>query len=206
MVCTPGFDEHRDARRVTTPGQLPTVVLLPPVFAAAPSNWPIDDPDLTDAGVTVIRLSGVGSAQPPYAARWVATTAAALQRETSGPALVLVARGAAGVLVPQLSVAVRARRRQVAGYGFVDAWLPRAGATLGELADVLEDARDEVVPGPADWPDAPCAYAMTQQSFEPQARVAQLRAWPVIAGSGQSVDDTVARIVRILVPQSAIRD
>ncbi len=179
-----------------------TVAFLPGLLSHGQPGWGSAPASLPGLAVTVVSPADNACTQPPYAMRWVATTAEALHRETTAPSLVLVARGAAGVLLPQLSVAVRARGRRVAGYAFIDAWLPRAGATLGDLADVPEAARAEIVPGPTDWPDAPCAYAMTDESFAQQARVARLRAWPVVvSGPARTFNECVGSVIRTLLPQ-----
>jgi thioesterase domain-containing protein len=140
--------------------------------------------------------------------------------------VVLVGHSGAGPLLPQVAQTQRAAGRAVGGYLFLDAGLPRPGATRLDLLDAedrdmaaafrahleaggvfpdwsdedllptlpLADQRTtvlaglrprplafftEVLPHPDDWPDAPCGYLRTSESYVHWARVATLRGWAV---------------------------
>lgn len=111
----------------------------------------------------------------------------------------------AGPLLPALARTQRAARRQVGGYIFVDASLPRAGqqshldllraadpdAAERIHADLHDDAGHahelwtEPLPPAIDWPDAPCGYIRTgaegAATGPPEwwARSAEQRGWLV---------------------------
>ena len=66
---------------------------------------------------------------PPYAHRYVASAAQALAVANLVMPLVLVGHSGAGPLLPQVAVAARAGGRRVGGYVFLDAGVPRPGAS-----------------------------------------------------------------------------
>lgn len=92
---------------------------------------------------------------PEAGPRYVAGAALQITAAAPRPPLVLVARGAAGALLPAIGAAQRAAHRLVGGYVFVDAELPTPAG---------------------DWPDAPCAYLATSPA-DPRLRAAEMRAW-----------------------------
>jgi hypothetical protein len=203
-----------------------TVVLLhsPLLTAAAWGDWPAE---LERTGVAVLTLDVQGDLAPPYAAAYIASSATQIAAATAArDALVLVGHSGAGPLMPQVATACRAGRRPVRGYVFLDAGLPRPGAsrldlmatedaesatalrdhltaggrfpdwTADDIADSLPDpaaralvvasmrSRDltfftEAIPGPDDWPDAPCGYLQTSSAYDQPAGVAARRGWPV---------------------------
>ncbi|MCW2901306.1 MAG: hypothetical protein JWO67_3571 [Streptosporangiaceae bacterium] len=159
-----------------TPG---TLVLLHSPFASAAAWGSLPDL-LRSSGKKVLVPQIEGGDRPPYAGRYVAQ--AALQIAECAPAhpLVLVAHGAAGPLLPAIAAAQRAAHRRVAGYLFIDAELPAAGAQ--------------------DWPDAPCGYLHTSSEHDREARQARLRDWPVVArGPGDPGAEGTAEAVRELI-------
>ena len=120
-------------------------------------------------------LAGIDDASVPSAALAVGTA-------RPEPPLVLVGRGPSAALLPGLAGAQRAACRAVGGYVFVDAEL-----TMDREHDHL----------PVDWPDAPCGYLRTgaePASSARQARVAELRGWPV-----RTAGDDLAAALRELV-------
>jgi hypothetical protein len=128
--------------------------------------------------------------RPPYAGRYVARAALEIGAAPVKPPVVLVAHGDAGPLLPPVGAAQRAAHRLVGGYVFVDAVLPGPGADhrdrSGENlpAEVTVRDRDagffaEKPPMAQDWPDAPCAYLLTSERYEDQARQARMRGWAV---------------------------
>ncbi|TYB49492.1 hypothetical protein [Actinomadura chibensis] len=149
-----------------TPG---TLVLLhaPKETSAAWGDLPAA---LRAAGLDVRAPDVPDETGPRYIAR------AALLVGASGPVppLVLVARGAAGPLLPGLALAQRAAHRPIGGYVFVDADLPHP---------LRHDhaAPENDVPMPPDWPEAPCGYLRTHpvgQAHDQALREAHLRGWP----------------------------
>jgi hypothetical protein len=151
-----------------TPG---TLVLL---AGPAGPGWSGVADLLREYGRDVLEV-GPGSAGPQ---RYVASAALAIRGAEPEPPLLLVARGAAGPLLPLLAAAQRAAHRAVGGYVVVDADLTvdrAAGRKPGEQA------------APVDWPDAPCGYLRVRPEYDGQARIAGLRGWPV--GRAESDDD-----------------
>jgi hypothetical protein len=95
---------------------------------------PLDPPDRWAATAVQLRHAGyhvvapdVTPTGPPYAVGWVAGAAGPLHAAAVATPIVLVGHGTAGPLLPALARTQRAARRQVGGYVFVDATLPRAG-------------------------------------------------------------------------------
>jgi hypothetical protein len=128
--------------------------------------------------------------RPPYAGRYVARAALEIGAASVKPPVVLVAHGDAGPLLPPVGAAQRAAHRLVGGYVFVDAVLPGPGADHRDRpgqdvpAGVTVRDRDagffaEKPPMAQDWPDAPCAYLLTSERYEDQARQARMRGWAV---------------------------
>lgn len=174
--------------------------------------------------VTVVRVDV--DADPPYASTYVASAAQQLAAAGGGRPVVLVGHSGAGPLLPQIGWSQRAARRSVAGYVFLDAGLPRPGASRLDLleaedrelaaafradleagglfpswegSDLLDDLPEpsaravvlagmrprglhfflEPLPHPDDWPDAPCGFLQTSETYAHWARVAGLRGWTV---------------------------
>jgi hypothetical protein len=91
--------------------------------------------------------------------------------------VLLVAFGAAGLLLAALGFAQKASRRPVAGYVVVDGSIPKAGS--------------------GDWPDAPVTYISTGQLADNEhVRQAELRGWSI------EKSDDVAAILREIVADS----
>jgi hypothetical protein len=153
-----------------TPG---TIVLLHAPYAAA-AAWGDLPEMLRSYGMDVIAPDVADAAGPRYVAR------ASLIIAATAPTapLVLVGHGSAGPILPGIAVAQQAAHRKVGGYVFVDAELPRPARQDGHDHD--HDPDERVVAGPADWPDAPCAYLATDLDKRAQEiRQARLRGWPV---------------------------
>ena len=103
----------------------------------------------------------VATATPPYWRRFAERAAASAGDLPADRPVVVVVHSAAGLLAPALRDAMPGRA--VGAYLFVDAALPRGGATLvdeipadaGVTAEMLRDvARDGLLPPwGADWPD-----------------------------------------------------
>ena len=103
----------------------------------------------------------VGSAGAPYWPYFASRVAAAVSDLPPNEPLVLAAHSAAGLLVPAASAALMGRT--VRAYIFVDAALPSAGATLGDLippgaAVTMEALRAQanaglLPPWGAGWPE-----------------------------------------------------
>lgn len=90
---------------------------------------------LRSHGLTAVVADITTDTSPPYASRYVA---AAAGQVASGPLqplepVVLVGHSGAGPLLPQVGFALRAARRPVAGYVFLDAGLPRPGGAVSRL-------------------------------------------------------------------------
>lgn len=116
-----------------------TLVLLhsPLTTAAA---WGALPDRLRDLGVPVAVVDVSTDGGAPYATRYVGAAALQLAAAPADP-VVLVGHSGAGPLLPQVGFALRAARRVVGGYVFLDAGLPRAGRTASRLD--LMDAEDE---------------------------------------------------------------
>jgi hypothetical protein len=71
----------------------------------------------------------------PYASRYVAAAAGQVRAGPLEPGepVVLVGHSGAGPLLPQVGFALRAARRPVGGYVFLDAGLPRTGGAASRL-------------------------------------------------------------------------
>lgn len=84
---------------------------------------------LRAAGNRVAVPAVIADGSPPYAHRYVSAAA----RELAGPdleaPLTLAGHSGAGPLLPQLAVAAAAAGRRVGGYLFLDAGVPRPGAS-----------------------------------------------------------------------------
>jgi hypothetical protein len=157
-----------------TPG---TLVLLHAPHSRAES-WGDLPETLRRQGLDVIAPDVPDDPGPRYVAR--ASLIIAAERPVAP--LVLVAAGGAGPLVPAVALAQRAAHRQVGGYVFVDADLPRP-------QHQQHDHGETAMPIPPDWPEAPCAYLRRAQPAEPagsaepagasREREARLRGWAV---------------------------
>jgi hypothetical protein len=154
-----------------TPG---TLVLLHAPHSRAES-WGDLPETLRRQGLDVIAPDVPDGTGPRYVARASLIIAA----ERPAAPLVLVAAGGAGPLVPAVALAQRAAHRQVGGYVFVDADLPRP-------QHQQHDHGEAAVAIPPDWPEAPCAYlrrAQPTELAEPTGaspeREARLRGWAV---------------------------
>lgn len=106
--------------------------------------------------------------------QYVARAALVVAATDPSPPLLLVGHGTAGPLLPALAVAQRAAHRPVGGYLFLDAGLPVSRQAGTHAHDT------PTVPVPADWPDAPCGYLQISEVHRQDARVAELRGWPVV--------------------------
>lgn len=110
--------------------------------------------------------------------RYVARASLVIAAAAARPPLVLVGKGAAGPLLPALAAAQRAAHRAVGAYVFMDAATP-VTRTGHQGHDHSEES---TVPVPADWPEAPCGYLVTDgpdSQDTPPVRQARLRGWPV---------------------------
>ncbi|MBO2449225.1 hypothetical protein J4573_19125 [Actinomadura barringtoniae] len=153
------------------------MVLLHAPYAAA-TSWGDLPEMLRSYGMDVIAPDVADAAGPRYVARASLIIAATAP---SAP-LVLVGHGAAGPILPGIAVAQQAAHRKVGGYVFVDAELPRPARPDSHDHDHDGDPGpdEREVAGPADWPDAPCAYLATDLDERAQEiRQARLRGWPV---------------------------
>jgi hypothetical protein len=116
-----------------------TLVLLhsPLVSAATWGRLPVR---LRDRGYDVVVVTVDDDDQPPYAASYIAR--AAQQIEAAGPRspIGLVGHSGAGPLLPQIGFSQNAAHRPVGAYIFVDATLPRAGATRLDLLHAEDEA------------------------------------------------------------------
>jgi hypothetical protein len=109
------------------PGTL--VLLHSPLTGTA--AWGALPGALRAAGYATLVPEMAADTGPPYAQRYVMEAAAALN--TAGPEapVVLVGHSGAGPLLPQVGFAQRSARRQVGGYVFLDAMLPRPAGPDG---------------------------------------------------------------------------
>lgn len=126
-------------------------------------------------------------------AAFVARAALIITATAPTSPLVLVGHGEAGPLLPMIGLAQRAAHRLVGAYVFIDARLPAAGG-----GPATTSRRDELA-APADWPDAPCGFLSTTSAYDQQARLAQLRGWPIatsdpVSGLAQSVHKLVVTL------------
>ncbi len=97
-----------------------------------PLTWEPTARKLVDRGHIVITPTlNVAESRPPYWSHFANCVAAAVRGVPEREPLVLVAHSAAGVLVPASRAAMA--DRTVRGYVFVDATLPRGGASLVEV-------------------------------------------------------------------------
>jgi hypothetical protein len=95
-------------------------------------TWQPTARKLVDRGhIVVTPVLNVGDPGPPYWFHYANCVAAAVRGVPEPEPLVLVAHSAAGLLVPASRAAMA--NRTVRGYVFVDATLPRDGASLVEL-------------------------------------------------------------------------
>jgi hypothetical protein len=132
--------------------------------------------------------------QAPDAAgmRYVAGISLAISAADPSPPLLLVARGAAGPLLPAVALAQRAAHRAVGGYLFLDAGLPSQGPRN-------DHDHQQAAPLPVDWPDAPCGYLHLSAEHDQDARVAALRGWPVRRPTGDTdLAESLAALIRDL--------
>ncbi|WP_170140931.1 hypothetical protein [Allonocardiopsis opalescens] len=113
-------------------------VLLHSPLATA-ETWGALPERLAAAGLPAVVPAVADDDRPPYAVRYVARAALEIAAAgLTGPVL-LVAHGDAGPLLPAIAATQRAAHRPVAGYAFVDAALPRAGAS--DRFDLLDAQR-----------------------------------------------------------------
>jgi hypothetical protein len=95
---------------------------------------------------------------------WVARTAIDVQAHCAAHSeYLLVFHGAGAAQAPHLGFAMRAARRRVSGYVFIDPQLPTPGAV-------------------SDWPDAPVTVVLTHDVEPGLASAATLRGWTVRRG------------------------
>lgn len=115
-----------------------SVVLLHSPFVGA-STWGELPALLREQGYDVVVVDVGDDDHPPYAATYVAR--AAQQIAAAGPRapIVLVGHSGAGPLLPQIGYAQRAAHRLVGAYVFLDAQLPRAGASRLDLLHAVDD-------------------------------------------------------------------
>jgi hypothetical protein len=138
---------------------MPTVVLAHSPLTG-PAAWGDLPAVLLDRGQPVVVLDVTEDDRPPYATRYVAHAAVALEAAGVGD-VVLVGHSGAGYLLPQLGAARRAARRGVAGYVFLDAGVPhgRAATRLALLetedAELADNLGRSLAAGAAypDWTD-----------------------------------------------------
>ena len=170
-----------------------TVVLLHAPGATA-ASWGDLPEMLRSYGLDVVAPDVTDATGPRYIAR------VSLIITATDPAvpLVLVAHGAAGPLLPGISLAQRAAHRPVAGFVFVDADLPRRGRHD-------HGAPEDTLPMAPDWPEAPCGYLRTHADQSAASghgealREARLRGWQVTdheppATVAQSLSELVAEL------------
>jgi hypothetical protein len=112
--------------------EIATVVLLhSPLVTAA--TWGELPDALRAHGYDVVVVDVVDDDEPPYAATYIARAAQQVARAAPRSPLGLVGHSGAGPLLPQIGYAQRAAQRQVGAYVFLDATLPRPGASRLEL-------------------------------------------------------------------------
>lgn len=111
---------------------LATLVLLHSPLLRA-STWGAFPARLRERGFDVVVVDVSDDDQPPYAATYVARAAQQITAAAPRSPIGLVGHSGAGPLLPQLGFAQRAARRPVGAYVFVDATLPRPGATRLDL-------------------------------------------------------------------------
>jgi hypothetical protein len=95
-------------------------------------------------------VPALGSINPPHWARHANTIAGAIRAHGPGEPVVLVAHSAAGFVMPAASAALR--DHGIRSYIFVDAVLPREGASLGDLIPAsagigMKDVRAQATAG-----------------------------------------------------------
>lgn len=90
---------------------------------------------LRSGGHPVAVPSVTSDDSPPYAHRYVAAAALDLAAAELPPPLVLVGHSGAGPLLPQVAGAAGAGGQRLGGYVFLDAGVPRPGATRLELLE-----------------------------------------------------------------------
>jgi hypothetical protein len=111
----------------------PTLVLLHSPLVGVES-WGVLPAALGRAGVAAVAVPVGGDEQAPFAERYVrGAVAGVVEAVPGGRAVVLVGHSGAGPLLGAVGGGLRAAGREVAGYLFCDAGLPRAGATRLEL-------------------------------------------------------------------------
>ena len=116
-----------------------TLVLLHSPFVTA-QTWGELPSVLAQLGHAVVVVEVVDDDHPPYAATYVARAAQQIGRAAPAAPLVLVGHSGAGPLLPQVGESQRAARRPVAAYVFLDATLPRAGASRLDLLHARDEA------------------------------------------------------------------
>jgi hypothetical protein len=119
---------------------------LPPIALVhspltGPQAWGALPDSLQARGHDVVVVAVRDDEHPPYATRFVARAAQDLAAaDITGP-LVLVGHSGAGYLLPQIGSARRAGRRNVGGYVFLDAGIPRGLGTTRLSLMHVEDER-----------------------------------------------------------------
>ncbi|MFJ9556073.1 hypothetical protein ACIRPH_19820 [Nocardiopsis sp. NPDC101807] len=187
-------------------------VLLPPTLGAA-TRLPDLHRRLPEVGAGAVRPEVGGDELPPHAARYVARASLEINRLVAADApTALVAEGDAGPLLGAVGAAQRAAHRPVFGYVLVDAFLPQPGSADREglvRSQSPEGAappgaprpgepaayRTERLPVAADWPDAPCAYLLTDPAFAHVARLAGMRGWTVRETDPDGAAEALARLL-----------
>ena len=97
------------------------------------STWGELPSRLRERGYDVVVVDVADDNEPPYAATYVARAAQQINAAAPNPPVGLIGHSGAGPLLPQVGFAQRAARRRVGVYVFLDASLPRAGATRLDL-------------------------------------------------------------------------
>jgi hypothetical protein len=122
------------------------VLLHSPLTGAA--AWGHIGAQLAVDDLSALVIEVTGDTGPPYAGRYVAAAAAQVTASDlgRGEPVVLVAHSGAGPLLGQVGFALRAARRPVAGYVFVDAGLPRPGGGASRL-DLMQAESPELASG-----------------------------------------------------------
>lgn len=137
----------------------PTLILV---------SGPVDAPDWWAPAAAALGGSGLPvtapqdmSDEPLFAVSWIASVAQSLHTAAVNDQLVMVAHGGAGPLLPALARTQRAGGRRVGGYVFVDATLPRPGATThldllrAAAPDEANLAHDRLHEPGGTWPGEP---------------------------------------------------
>ncbi len=176
-----------------------TVVLVHSPLVG-PTTWDPVARALVERGrqVALPSLLGMEDSPAPFW-RWAVDRLLHSLASEEGP-LTLVAHSGAGPLLPIVGAEAD---REISSYVFVDATIPAPTGSWDEgtmralvpddgLRRRLEEEMpslpmayfSEAIPVPTRWPDAPCAYILFSEAYEPVAADARFRGWPTrrIAG------------------------